>query len=433
MASLRSRRTLRPVGFDELGLRRAISDRMLPFLVAAMAFLAALALAGWVGAASLARHWQQGAGSEVTVQVPRPGEPAAQGGGTRVDRALALLAGAPGIASARALSDEELGELLRPWLGSGAERLAVPLPAVIAVRLADADLELGRLARRLDEAAPGTLVESHGVWIRRLSVLARSLQACAGLALLLVAAVAAAVIAVATRAGLAARREAIEIVHGLGATDGYIAARFAGRATLLAATGGIAGAVLALPVLLTLANLAAPFTGNRTRGDVAGRRPGCRAGRAMAHASRHAGRGGGDRLPHRPGHGAPLAATSAMTAAAHDRGDVTRSGIGIVILGGAVAFGGGFAWFVHLVGRPGQAPAHTDGIVAFTGGPERVETALRLLAAGSRRPAAAVRHRRRRRTGGAGAPCGGRSAAAGQPRHDRPQRRHDAGQRHRHR
>jgi len=74
-------------------------------------------------------------------------------------------------------------------------------------------------------------------------------------------AVAAAVIAVATRAGLAARREAIEIVHGLGATDGYIAARFAGRATLLAATGGMAGALLALPVLLTLAVLAAPFAG----------------------------------------------------------------------------------------------------------------------------------------------------------------------------
>ena len=261
MASLRSRRTLRPVGFDELGLRRAISDRMLPFLVAAMAFLAALALAGWVGAASLARHWQQGAGSALTVQVPRPREPAAQGGSARLDRVLALLVGTPGIASARALTDEELGDLLRPWLGSGAERLALPLPAVIAVRLTDPNLELDRLARRLDEAVPGTLVESHGEWIRRLSVLARSLQACAGLALLLVAAVAAAVIAVATRAGLSARREAIEIVHGLGATDGYIAARFAGRATLLAAIGGITGAVVALPVLLALASLAAPFAG----------------------------------------------------------------------------------------------------------------------------------------------------------------------------
>jgi cell division transport system permease protein len=261
MASLRSRQLLRPVGFDELGLRRAISDRMLPFLVAAMAFLAAMALAGWVGAASLARHWQQGAGSALTVQVPRPKEPAAQGGGVRVDRVVALLVGAPGVADARALSDEELAELLRPWLGSGAERLAVPLPAVIAVRLSNPGLDVDKLARRLETAAPGTLVESHGVWIRRLSVLARSLQACAGLALLLVAAVAAAVIAVATRAGLTARREAIEIVHGLGATDGYIASRFAGRATLLAAVGGVVGAVLALPVLLTLAGLAAPFAG----------------------------------------------------------------------------------------------------------------------------------------------------------------------------
>jgi cell division transport system permease protein len=234
---------------------------MLPFLVAAMAFLAAMALAGWVGAASLARHWQQGAGSALTVQVPRPTEPAAQGGGSRLDRVVALLVGTPGVADARPLSDEELAELLRPWLGGGAERLALPLPAVIAVRLSDPELELDKLARRLEAAAPGTLVESHGVWIRRLSVLARSLQACAGLALLLVAAVAAAVIAVATRAGLVARREAIEIVHGLGATDGYIASRFAGRATLLAAMGGVAGAVLALPVLLALASMAAPFAG----------------------------------------------------------------------------------------------------------------------------------------------------------------------------
>lgn len=42
----------------------------------------------------------------------------------------------------------------------------------------------------------------------------------------------------------------------------------------------------------------------------------------------------------------------------------------------------GFAWFLHLADSRAQAPAHADGIVAFTGGPERVETALRLLADG---------------------------------------------------
>jgi len=253
--------SLRPSGFDELGLRRALADRMLPLLVAAMAFLAALALAGWFGTASLSRHWQQGAGASLTVQVPQASEPAVQPDQTRLAAVLALLTGTPGVASAHALSDKELADLLKPWLGEGAERLAIPIPAVIAVRLTDTTADLAPLTRRLSDVAPGTLVEDHGIWIRRLRVLARSLQACAGLALLLVACVAAAVIAVATRAGLSTRREAIEIVHGLGATDTYIAGRFAGRATRLAALGAAGGAFGALPILLALARLAAPFGG----------------------------------------------------------------------------------------------------------------------------------------------------------------------------
>lgn len=256
-------RSLRPAGFDELGLRRALSDRVLPFLVAAMALLAALALAGWIGAASLARHWQQGAETALTVQVPQPDGPAA-GGGSRLDRVLALLRGSPGVAEAHALTTQELERLLHPWLGDAAGAIAVPLPAVIAVHLRQADSDIAPLAARLESAAPGTLTESHDIWISRLARLSRSLQACAGMALLLVAAVAAAVIAVATRAGLVARRDAIEIVHGLGATDSYIASRFAGRATALAAVGGAAGAVVALPMLLTLAIMAAPFAGVTT-------------------------------------------------------------------------------------------------------------------------------------------------------------------------
>lgn len=253
--------SLRPSGFDELGLRRALSDRMLPLLVGAMTFLAALAMGGWFGTAALALHWQQGAGTSLTVQVPQATDPAASGGQTRLAAVLALLTGTPGVASAHALSDQELADLLKPWLGQGAGRLAIPIPAVIAVHLTDTASSLESLSRRLDAAAPGTLVEDHDQWVGRLAVLARSLQACAGLTLLLVAGVAAAVIAVATRAGLSTRREAIEIVHGLGATDAYIAGRFAARATLLAAAGAAAGALVALPILLALARMAAPFVG----------------------------------------------------------------------------------------------------------------------------------------------------------------------------
>nr|WP_072573476.1 FtsX-like permease family protein [Granulibacter bethesdensis] len=263
--------------FDDLGLRRALSDRLLPLLVAAMAFLAALAFAGYVAADALGRHWQEGAAASMTVQVPRPAARAddkasleADGNqaDTRRDAVLAVLRATRGIASAEAMSDQELTALLRPWLGSDAETLSLPLPAVIRVRQNaagspgnGATLDMTALAATLERVAPGTVVESHGVWLGRLTALAHSLQLCAGLVLIVVTLVAVCVIAVATRAGLMARREAIEIVHGLGAADGYIARRFAGRTTALAAAGGLAGGLLALPVLIFMGRLAAPFGG----------------------------------------------------------------------------------------------------------------------------------------------------------------------------
>jgi len=250
-------------GLDDLGLRRALGDRMLPLLVGAMAFLAALALAGAIAAAALAGRWQEGAIAAVTVQVPHADAPLPRRADgpeeTRLDAVLRTLRASPDVASARVLGADELSALLRPWLGAAAGNAALPLPAVIAVKLA-AGAGTERLSADLSAAAPGTLTEAHGVWVYRLSALARSLQACAWVALLVVVLVAAAVVMVATRAGLASRRDAIEIVHGLGATDGYIAGRFAGRITRLAGIGGLLGAIAAIPVLAGLVDLAAPFT-----------------------------------------------------------------------------------------------------------------------------------------------------------------------------
>ncbi|MGA3001085.1 MAG: cell division protein FtsX [Acetobacteraceae bacterium] len=251
--------SFRAARFDELGLRRALSDRMVPFLVAAMAFLAALAIAGWLGAAVLTRHWESGAGAILTVQLPNPAQPSATGSESRLVAVQALLAAAPGIDSAETLSDDQVNALLRPWLGADIKNLAIPVPAVIAVHMTPDVNDLTSLAAQLAKAAPGTIVEDQAAWAGRLGTLARSLQACAGLVLLIVTLVTAAVISVATRSGLAARREAILIVYQLGATDSYIARRFATRAAALAYLGGLIGGLCALPVMFLLATLAAPL------------------------------------------------------------------------------------------------------------------------------------------------------------------------------
>ena len=48
-------------------------------------------------------------------------------------------------------------------------------------------------------------------------------------------------------------------MHGRGASDSYIAGRFARRTTSLAVTGGAIGTIVSVPLLLTLCRLAAPF------------------------------------------------------------------------------------------------------------------------------------------------------------------------------
>ena len=246
--------SLRPRRADDLGLRHALSDRLLPLMVACMVFLAALAGAGAMAAARLAARWQSGAASLATVQVPQPGEPAASGG-TRADAAAKLLGSLPG-ASLRRLTAPEVAGLLQPWLGEDAARLTGVLPAVFELR---ASRLPPALQGQLEAAAPGTLLERNGAWSSRLAGLAGSLQACAALALGVVAFVSAGMVAVAARAGLSARRDSIEIVHGLGATRTTIASRFAARVTLLAGAGACLGILAAAPVLLGMARIAAPF------------------------------------------------------------------------------------------------------------------------------------------------------------------------------
>lgn len=246
-------------GRDPLGLRRALSDRLLPALVAAMALLGALALAGARGAADLSGRWQSGAAAAITVQLP------AATGREKLERALAALRALPEVAEAKAMDQARLAALLRPWLG---EAPALPLPVVIELHLKHLPAAPEAMAERIARAVPDASVEAHGVWVARLVALARSLQGVAMAALLLVAGIGAAVVAVATRAGIAARREAIAILHDLGATDAEIAGRFARRVALLVGGGALAGALVAAPVLAGFADLAAPLLGGQPAGSV---------------------------------------------------------------------------------------------------------------------------------------------------------------------
>lgn len=250
---------------DGLSLSEALPDRSLFVLVAMMSFLAALTLTGATGARTLSTRWAGGAAQLLTIQVSEPDQPLIASGKTgkttqqtRADTVLADLATLPSGTQVHRLTQEELARLLTPWLGE-AGKTALPLPAVIEVRLAEGQEAPADLEQTLSTHVPGTVVEHNAEWSTRLRALAESLLACAALALATVGGIATLITALSTRAGLSTRRDIIEILHGLGATDSYIAGRFAWRTGGLAFGGGLLGTVLAMAPLLLLFRMAAPF------------------------------------------------------------------------------------------------------------------------------------------------------------------------------
>lgn len=244
-----SRRTDLPLDKDPL-------SRFLPWLIAFMVFLAALAQSGLLGLDDLARRWDSGMAATLTVQIPAEPDGNEATDARRLQSAMNMLADTPGVVRASVISHDKVLQLLSPWLGL-VEAADVPLPRLIDVETDPAmKVDARVLQQKLSQAIPGTQVDDHGVWLARLIDMVRTLEALAAAVLGLILLAVTATVMFTTRTGLTVHAEAIEVLHLTGAHDRYIAKQFAGRALSLGLKGGLYGLGLAVPTLLALGYMA---------------------------------------------------------------------------------------------------------------------------------------------------------------------------------
>jgi cell division transport system permease protein len=241
-----------------LPLARDPSSRFIPWIVGFMVFLAVLALAVAMAVANAGSAWRHGLAGTVTIQIlPRGGEDAAAFD-ARTRETLSLARREPGVARAELLPQDRVASLLEPWLGQGASLSDLPLPRLIDVTLSEErSFDAAGFAKGLTEAVPGTSVDSHGVWLRHLTAFARAIELTAAAVVALISLAAIAVVVFATRSGLAVHRDAIEILHLIGARDGYIAREFQVQALWLGLKGGLIGLALAGATLALIYRFAA--------------------------------------------------------------------------------------------------------------------------------------------------------------------------------
>ena len=242
------RRSDLPMNEDTLG-------RFLPWLIAFMVFLSALAFAGMMTLNDAVKRWDTGLNATITVQVP-PGSTAREDE-QRLSQVVTLLASKPWVERYETLSKERLFQLLAPWIGNAGEVQDLPIPMLIDVTVdRDSDLDARSLAAELAARVPGVSVDDHRVWLSQLVRLVTVIQALAWAVLGLIGLATIGTVVFTTRTGLAIHREAIEVLHLIGAQDAYIARQFAARALGLGLKGGFLGLILAVPTLAGIAYLA---------------------------------------------------------------------------------------------------------------------------------------------------------------------------------
>lgn len=218
--------------------RNSIAGRALVAVVAIMTFLASMTTGTVVLLRGAASDWQAEVAREVTIQV-RP--QSARDLEADVAKAAEIARAAANVLEVRPYSKEESAQLLEPWLGSGVAINELPVPRMIVVKVAPgATLDLADLRKKLGEI-PGASIDDHRGWIEQMRAMGQTAVVGGVLILLLVFAATVLSVVFATRGAIATNRPVVEVLHFIGASDGFIAGHFQRHFLWLGLKGGVIG------------------------------------------------------------------------------------------------------------------------------------------------------------------------------------------------
>lgn len=218
--------------------------------MAAMCYLAVLAIGALLMTATAVDNWTSQIASQVTVQISAADGVDVDGDAAKVAE---ILRDTAGIADIDVVSPDAARELLEPWLGKSGILDDLPIPRLINIsidRSAPPDLEL--LRATLATEVPSATLDTHRRWQAELVNMAGSLTWLAVAVLGLIAAAAIVLVIYATRAAMEANREVIEVLYLAGARDSFISREVLWRFWLTGLKAGLIGSLLGFATFVIL-------------------------------------------------------------------------------------------------------------------------------------------------------------------------------------
>ncbi len=251
---------------QELPLKGDSTSIFLQVIISISVFIFAITLSGVLSINTMLYNWNQSILGSLTVQIMPINDVNKERATAQTlahqDKAIELLQTVKGIIKVTPLSNEQLKELIQPWLGDGVNINNLPIPRIIDVKLAaDAEIDFADLAQKLAQASPQASLDNHKLWLSKLIDFADGLKLIASTVLILVILITSGAIFYTTQMSLGLHRHIIEILHIMGAKDTYVAQQYGKRMAWLGFCGGLFGMLLAIPTIFFIGSLAVRIEG----------------------------------------------------------------------------------------------------------------------------------------------------------------------------
>ncbi len=206
-----------------------------------MCYLACLAIGALILINRAVDSWTSGLSREVTVQVRILQDVDVE---KELSNAKLLLEGTQGIQGVDVLDRSAGAKLLEPWIGSS-NLDELPIPRLIRVTIDDkAPPDFVKLETALKQKVRGASLDTHRRWEAELTRMASALSTLSYAILALICMSTIAMVIFATRTVLDANRQVVDVLHLVGAKDGYIARQIDSRFLKTGLMAGLLGVAL---------------------------------------------------------------------------------------------------------------------------------------------------------------------------------------------
>lgn len=241
----------------DVPLNKDAGTGFLILLIALMSFLTVMSLSAAFALSAITERWSSGLENKITIEIPAvdtKGQPVNRQQTKRYAVQIGQwLENYPKVKEFKILQDEEIADLVEPWLKGDLVNSSIPLPSLISVTLHDSkDRDLSVLKKNITEIAPHARVEGHEKWLGDLLRFTGALRFAAVIMLFIIITTLITAVAGAIKSRMAVHKAEVELLHLMGAADRYIARQFQRHSAVLAIKGAVTGLILALVALFLI-------------------------------------------------------------------------------------------------------------------------------------------------------------------------------------